>query len=169
LLSALLYGASVHSVDFSFKPNADYCTGHLVTISPHFCFSHTILRVTFQARDFLSFRLNLKNLFSMSVVTSSQNIQPWSTVSFIKFKAFYPLCSNNNIKYFHVLGVIRVMHWILDLLTQPGTADNYCAIVNFRTLQIIIAHAKLFPAFCALTKRYLTTASNSGDSSDSRA
>jgi hypothetical protein len=58
----------------------------------------------------------------------------------------------------------------LDLLTPLGTANNnYSATADLHTLQFTAAPAKPFPACCVLTSRSLTTASNSGDSSASRA
>jgi hypothetical protein len=61
------------------------------------------------------------------------------------------------------------MDWIFDLLRRLGSTGNYNAIPNFHTLQITAAPTKPFPACSVLTSRSLETASNSGDSSASRA
>jgi hypothetical protein len=61
------------------------------------------------------------------------------------------------------------MDWILDLLTQLGTAINYNAIADLHTLQFTTAPAKSFPAFCFFKSRSLATATNGGDPSASRA
>jgi hypothetical protein len=54
-------------------------------------------------------------------------------------------------------------------LTPLITTSNYCATSNIHISQIIIAPAKHFPACCIFNSRSLATASNSGDSSASRA
>jgi hypothetical protein len=59
--------------------------------------------------------------------------------------------------------------FIDHLYTPLGTKSIYNAIANLRTLQIATAPAKSFPACYVLTSRSLATASNSGDSSASRA
>jgi hypothetical protein len=53
--------------------------------------------------------------------------------------------------------------------TRIGTARNYSAISNLHTSQITTVHDKSFLACCVFTSRYLVMASNSGDSSTSRA
>jgi hypothetical protein len=61
------------------------------------------------------------------------------------------------------------MGWILDLLTRLGTTSNYSAIADLHTLQFTTIPAKPFPARCVFNSRSLAMASNSGDSSASRA
>jgi hypothetical protein len=59
---------------------------------------------------------------------------------------------------------------IIDHLYTPlGTTSNYSAIANLHNLQITTAPLKLFPACCVFNSLSLATASNSGDSSVSRA
>jgi hypothetical protein len=73
--------------------------------------------------------------------------------------------------YCHVLGACdysRGMDWVLDLLTLLGTTGNYSATADLNTLHFTTAPAKPFPA-CCVNRRSLATASNSGDSSASRA
>jgi hypothetical protein len=64
------------------------------------------------------------------------------------------------------------MDWWINidhLYTRLGTTSNYSAIAYLHTLQITPATAKPFPACCVFISRSLATASNSGDSSASRA
>jgi hypothetical protein len=63
-----------------------------------------------------------------------------------------------------------LMSGFVDHLSTPlGTVNNYSAVAYLDTLQITAAPAKYFPACYALTSRSQATASNSGDSSASRA
>jgi hypothetical protein len=57
----------------------------------------------------------------------------------------------------------------MNLLTPLGTTSNYSATANIHISLIPTAPAERFPACCVLTSRSLATASNSGDSSASRA
>jgi hypothetical protein len=50
-----------------------------------------------------------------------------------------------------------------------GFTSNYSSTANLHTIQLTIAPAKLFSSLLCLHSRSLTTASNSGDSSASRA
>jgi hypothetical protein len=59
--------------------------------------------------------------------------------------------------------------FIDHLYTPLGTTSNYSATANFHNSQTTTAPAKPFPACCVFTTRSLATASNSGDSSASRA
>jgi hypothetical protein len=65
------------------------------------------------------------------------------------------------------------LDWILDLLTtyttRLETTSNYSAVANLHNSQLTTAHAKSFSACYVFTSRSLATASNSGDSSASRA
>jgi hypothetical protein len=61
------------------------------------------------------------------------------------------------------------MDLILDLLTPLRTTRNYSATAHLHALLFTTATAKPFTACCVLTSRSLATASNSGDSSASRA
>jgi hypothetical protein len=80
-------------------------------------------------------------------------------------------------KYCHVLGVCVTTDgvWIgeSDLVTTYTTwlvtTSNYSATADLHNSQITTASAKPFPACCVFTIRSLATASNSGDSSASRA
>jgi hypothetical protein len=56
-----------------------------------------------------------------------------------------------------------------DLNTPLRTTSNYSANANLHTLQITTAPATLFSACCVFNNHSLATASNSGDSSSSRA
>jgi hypothetical protein len=58
---------------------------------------------------------------------------------------------------------------LLTTYTAVRTISNYGAVVNFHTLKVSTAPDKIFPACCVLISRSLSTASNSGDSSASRA
>jgi hypothetical protein len=62
-----------------------------------------------------------------------------------------------------MIGFIALIH------SRFVTEINYSATANLHTSQITRATAKHFPACCVLTSRSLATASNSGDSSASRA
>jgi hypothetical protein len=55
------------------------------------------------------------------------------------------------------------------LYTRLVSTSNYSATANLHNSQIITAPAKPFPACCVFTSLSLATASNSGDSSASRA
>jgi hypothetical protein len=66
-------------------------------------------------------------------------------------------------------GIDWITTFVEHLYTQLVTKSNYNAIADVHTLQIITAHAKHFPACCVLTSRSLATASNTGDSSATRA
>jgi hypothetical protein len=57
----------------------------------------------------------------------------------------------------------------MGLHAPLGTTNNYSDIANLHIVQITTAPAKPFPACCVLTSPSLATASNSGDSSSSRA
>jgi hypothetical protein len=59
--------------------------------------------------------------------------------------------------------------FIDHLHTWLGTTSNYSAASNLHNSQTTTAPAKPFPAFCVFTSPSLATASNSGDSSASRA
>jgi hypothetical protein len=61
------------------------------------------------------------------------------------------------------------IEFIDHLYTPLGTTGNYNTITNLYILQITTALAKPLPACCVLTSRSLVTASNSGDSSTTRA
>jgi hypothetical protein len=58
---------------------------------------------------------------------------------------------------------------VLRLYTLLETKSNYSAIANHHNSQFTTAPAKPFPACCVFTSRSLATASNSVDSSASRA
>jgi hypothetical protein len=58
---------------------------------------------------------------------------------------------------------------LLTTYTRLGTTSNYSTIAELHNSQITTAPAKPFPACYAFTSRSLATASNSGDSSASRA
>jgi hypothetical protein len=59
--------------------------------------------------------------------------------------------------------------FIDHLYTSPGTTSNYSVIANLHTLQITTASDKPFSSLLCLHQPFLATASNSGDSSASRA
>jgi hypothetical protein len=59
--------------------------------------------------------------------------------------------------------------FIDHLYTRLGTTSNYSATSYLHNSQITTAPAKPFPACCVIISRSLATASNSGDSSASRA
>jgi hypothetical protein len=64
------------------------------------------------------------------------------------------------------------LDWSMDLLTtyiHDSWTTNYNATADLNNSQITTAHAMPFPAFCVFTSRSLATASNSDDSSASRA
>jgi hypothetical protein len=66
----------------------------------------------------------------------------------------------------------NILSRIWGVWPQTGhglTTSNYSSAADLHTLQFNTAPAKHFPAFYALTSRSLATASNSGDSSVSRA
>jgi hypothetical protein len=44
--------------------------------------------------------------------------------------------------------------WILNLLTERGTASNYSAIADFHTLQFTVTHTSVL----SLHRRYVATA-----------
>jgi hypothetical protein len=60
---------------------------------------------------------------------------------------------------------VRIGEWI----HWPLVTSNYSATANLHNSQITTATAKHFPGFCVFTSRSLATASNSGNSSASRA
>jgi hypothetical protein len=67
-----------------------------------------------------------------------------------------------------------ILYWLLyvfidHLYTRLGTASNYSTIGNLHNSQIIIAPAKHVLACWVFTSRSKVTASDSGDSSASRA
>jgi hypothetical protein len=66
-------------------------------------------------------------------------------------------------------GLDWVVSFINHFYTPLLTTSNYSAVANPQTLQTTTAPAKSFPDCCVLTSRSLATASNSGDSSASRA
>jgi hypothetical protein len=75
---------------------------------------------------------------------------------------------------FGVCDYRRGVDWIIRFIdhlyyTPLGTTGNTSAIANFHTLRFTAAPAEPFPAYCVLTSRSLTTTSNSGDCSASRA
>jgi hypothetical protein len=79
-----------------------------------------------------------------------------------------------NHRYCHNVGVAIDGVWtgygFSDHLNpQLATTSNYSPTANLHTLQITAAAAKPSPACYVLTSRSLATASNSGDSSASRA
>jgi hypothetical protein len=59
------------------------------------------------------------------------------------------------------------IYWPLFIPQRLGTTSNYSATANLHNSQITTAPAKTFPACCVFTGRFLTPASNSGDSSAS--
>jgi hypothetical protein len=59
--------------------------------------------------------------------------------------------------------------FIYHLYTRLGPTSDYNTTANLQNSQIITALAKTFTAFCIFTSRSLATASNSRDSSASRA
>jgi hypothetical protein len=61
------------------------------------------------------------------------------------------------------------MDWILDSLTPLETTSNYSATSDLHNLQFTIVLTKPFPTCRVFTSRSLAAASNSGDSSVSRA
>jgi hypothetical protein len=67
----------------------------------------------------------------------------------------------------------RDIDWWMDLLItyahNSELTSNYSTTANLHNSQITTAPAKPFPAWCVFTSRSLETASNSGDSSASRA
>jgi hypothetical protein len=71
------------------------------------------------------------------------------------------------------MSILSRMDWITGfighLYTPVGTTSNSSAISNLHTLQFTTAPVKPFPACCVLTSRFLVKASNSGNSSASRA
>jgi hypothetical protein len=77
--------------------------------------------------------------------------------------------------YFHLFksDYRQGSDWWTDLLTRLhtslGTTSKYSAVADLYTLQITTTPAKLFPACCVFSSRSIATASNSGDSSASRA
>jgi hypothetical protein len=65
---------------------------------------------------------------------------------------------------------LYIVNGSIDHLYTPlGTKNNYLAIADIHTLQITTACVKPFPSFCVFNSHSLATASNSGDSSASRA
>jgi hypothetical protein len=66
-------------------------------------------------------------------------------------------------------GLDFVNGFIDHLYTPLGTTSNYSATANLHNSQITTAPAKPFLSCCVFISRSLTTASNSGDSSASRA
>jgi hypothetical protein len=62
-----------------------------------------------------------------------------------------------------------VSGFIDHLYTRLGTTSNYSATINLRNSQLTTATTKPFPACCVFTSCSLVKASNSGDSSASRA
>jgi hypothetical protein len=75
----------------------------------------------------------------------------------------------------HGLGCVTIdgvyisdIGFIDRLYTPLATTRNYSATANIHTLQFTTAHAMAFPAY-VFNSRFLVTASNSGDSSASRA
>jgi hypothetical protein len=65
---------------------------------------------------------------------------------------------------------VLICEWFIDhLYKRLVRTSNYSATANLHNSQISISHAKPFPACYVLTSRSLATASNSGDSSASRA
>jgi hypothetical protein len=59
--------------------------------------------------------------------------------------------------------------WIGEWIYWPLVHSKYSSVTNLHSLKITRAPAKLFPTFCGLTSRSLVTASNSENSSASRA
>jgi hypothetical protein len=67
------------------------------------------------------------------------------------------------------VGVTLEGFWIIGFIDHLKivTTNNYNTIVNFHSLQIIIAHVKSTPACTAFTRHFLITASNNSYSSSS--
>jgi hypothetical protein len=63
----------------------------------------------------------------------------------------------------------RGIDWILALLTPLGTTSNYSATSDLHTLQLTTAPAKPSPVCSVINSPSLATASNSANSSASRA
>jgi hypothetical protein len=66
-------------------------------------------------------------------------------------------------------GFGLVNGYIDHLYTRLGTTSNYNATAKLHNSQMTTAPFKSFPACCIFTSRFLVTASNSGNSSASRA
>jgi hypothetical protein len=80
---------------------------------------------------------------------------------------------NFSYTYFHVYGVIcagfgLVNEFVDHLHTPLRTTSNYSTTANLHTLQITAANTKSSPACSVFNSRFLTTVSNSTDSSASR-
>jgi hypothetical protein len=64
---------------------------------------------------------------------------------------------------------VWIGEWIDYLYTRLGTTSCYSGTASLHSIHITTVSAKYFPACCVFTSRPLATASNSGDSSVSRA
>jgi hypothetical protein len=79
---------------------------------------------------------------------------------------------SNDIFTCRSVNIDGVWDWILDLLTtytQLGTTSNCSATAGLHNSQITTVHTNPCPACCVFTSHSLATASNSWDSSASRA
>jgi hypothetical protein len=65
-------------------------------------------------------------------------------------------------------GYTRGINWILDLLTQLGTANNHRAIADLCSLQITATNTKSSQARSVFNSRFLVKDVSSEDSSASR-